>query len=61
MKFDYEERRAVAFIDKQGWLYIRSNHNTIAMKGDDIVLNPGFNEDTAVKKFYKGDKVTITF
>ena len=72
MKFEYGEkavndRTCVAFIDKQGWLKVKDqhgNHHVWLTPQGEVVHSDTFGSDehtSAVKKFYPGDKITITF
>ena len=63
MEFEYEKDRGEcgAIIDAYGWLCIKNRFNCIALKGEGIVTRGSFDVENARKKFYKGDKVTITF
>lgn len=72
MKFEYEEdnkdKEVVAYITNRGHLYIRCDEGIVGMLTDGQIAN--YNEldfdsempkDSVVKRFYKGDKITITF
>jgi len=69
MKFEYDgadqDRECVAFIDDVGDLWIRDRHGSenvcISKIGEVIYAEGDFFIEGAVKKFYPGDKITITF
>lgn len=72
MKFEYEEdikdKEVVAYISDHGHLYIRSVDGIVGMLADGEIthyetlsFDREMVKDNVVKKFYKGDKITITF
>lgn len=69
MKFEYDtkedNREVVAFVDNTGDLIINLGMSVLIL-GDSSAeiedMGTWFSaEDKATKKFYKGDKITITF
>ena len=69
MKFEYDcaedQRECVAFISG-GCLYIKTDSGGVAMYTDDPPVSHGdsiwyMRLDRATRKFYPGDKITITF
>lgn len=71
MKFEYDDGRpvseCVAFIDDEGDLCIRSSDNkgVYLIADGEVVGGLHFEEymciNEVVRKFYPGDKITITF
>lgn len=72
MKFEYEkdnnDKEVVAYITDLGHLYIRCNEGIVGMLTDgqivhydELYFDGEMDLDNVVKKFYKGDKITITF
>lgn len=67
MKFEYTENTrsdndVVAYIDADGDLVVRDEYgDAICIMETLISTEVDFHPDSATKKFYKGDKVTITF
>ena len=71
MKFEYEtkqdDRECVAYIDGDGDLIINSfgDNGWVAVNGEEAGENnmaePEYNTTGIAKKFYPGDKITITF
>lgn len=68
MKFEFDnkedDRECVAYIDGDGDLIVKGSND----QGNICIAHDGFSFDSArfcealaVKKFYRGDKVTITF
>lgn len=69
MKFEYdgaeETRECVAFIES-GCLYVKTDSGCVAMYGDALPASYGdiiwdMRIVLATRKFYHGDKITITF
>jgi len=70
MKFEYdgvkEDRECVAFIDNDGNLYIKTYNGCIELCHDDMpechaMSLWDYMIEDASRKFYPGDKITITF
>jgi len=69
MKFEYDgktdDRECVAFIDGDGDLWIKTDEGSCLMYGGSEYTEPSAGNlwlpDKAIKKFYPGDKLTITF
>jgi hypothetical protein len=69
MKFEHDgktdDRECVAFIDGDGDLWIKTDKGSCLMYGGSEYTEPSAGNlwfsDTAIKKFYPGDKITITF
>jgi len=71
MKFEYaeknEDRECVAIIDAYGAFLIKTDEGCTYICGDEDTPVHGSNNDwdysmsKVVKKFYHGDKITITF
>ena len=75
MKFEYDSKsynvECVAYVDKHNHLVVKNSRScesedtsfvfmTTSSK-DTTTMWDEFNPDNAVKKFYPGDKITITF
>lgn len=66
MKFEYDsksvQRECVAYIDKDGDLLVMDDDGAILLGQDGTHLTAmEWNPSEATRKFYPGDKLTITF
>lgn len=67
MKFEYDTdgfEDCVAFIDANGNLVVYTRDGKVCFCGDGLVHTSPYTHDTDAgtkRKFYRGDKITITF